>query len=115
MLSCNMHQQQVSSHTVRGIKTGSMEGRTYIVGREGHIYLGDSSISRHHAEIKFIDGKIRLRDLGSTNGIYLVRNNRALRIQQDYVEMHQPIVIGRHHCTVQSLLKALIDVEEYRD
>ncbi len=99
--------------TPRGEKSGSTEDRTYIVGREGHIYLGDSSISRHHAEIKFIDGKIRLRDLGSTNGIYLVKDNRAVRIQEGYIQPQQPIVIGRCRCTVQELLKALITVEDY--
>jgi len=115
MLCCNMHQEQISNITARGENTGSMEGRTYIVGREGHIYLGDSSISRQHAEIRFIDGKIRLRDLGSTNGIYLVRNNRAIPVQQVYVNSNQTILIGRHRCTVQDLLEALIDVEDYAD
>ena len=110
-----MHQQQVSTPAPRGDKTGSMEGRTYVVGREGHIYLGDSSVSRHHAEIRFIDGKIQLRDLGSTNGVYLVRNNRAIPVKQVFVKPNQPILIGRHSCTVQELLKALIDVENYDD
>jgi hypothetical protein len=89
-----------------------MEGQTYIVGREGHIYLGDESISRHHAEIKFIDGKIRLRDLDSTNGVYLVKNNRAVRIREGFVEPDQQIVIGRRRCTVQGLLTALGNIAE---
>ena len=87
--------------------TKNFDGRTLIVGREGHIFLGDDSVSRHHAEISFADGKILLRDLGSTNGIYLVRNNRAVRFRQGYVDPDQPIVIGRHQCTVNSLLRAL--------
>ncbi len=115
MLYCYMHQYSTPKITGRGEKPGSLEGQAYIVGREGHIYLGDPSISRHHAEIRFIDGKIRLRDLGSTNGIYLVKNNRSVPIQEGYVESLQPIVIGRHRCTVQGLLKALIDVEDYAD
>lgn len=91
----------------RAANAKSFDGRTLIVGREGHIFLGDDSVSRHHAEISFADGKILLRDLESTNGIYLVRNNRAVRFRQEYVELNQPIVIGRHQCTVQSLLRAL--------
>ncbi len=83
------------------------DGRTLVVGREGHIFLGDASVSRHHAEISFVDGKIYLRDLDSTNGIYLVRNGRAVRFRQGYVELHQPIVIGRHQCTVHGLIQAL--------
>lgn len=85
----------------------SFEGKTLIVGREGHIFLGDGSVSRHHAEISFVDGKILLRDLQSTNGVYLVRNNRPVRLRQGYVELDQPIIIGRHQCTVKSLLQAL--------
>jgi len=88
-------------------KANKFDGRTLIVGREGHIFLGDDSVSRHHAEISFVDGKIYLRDLDSTNGIYLVRNNRAVRFRQGYVELDQPIVIGRHQCTVHRLLRAL--------
>jgi pSer/pThr/pTyr-binding forkhead associated (FHA) protein len=56
-----------------------------------------------------------LRDLGSTNGVYLVRNNRAIPVKQVFVKPNQPILIGRHSCTVQGLLNALIDVENYDD
>ena len=91
----------------RGAKSGSMEGRTYIIGREGHIYLGDDSVSRQHAEIRIIDGKVHLRDLNSTNGIYIVENERAVRIQESIVEPHQLIVIGKRQCTVQGLLRSL--------
>ena len=91
-------------------KVNILSGRSLIVGREGHIFLGDDSVSRHHAEISFVDGKIHLRDLGSTNGVYLVRNNRAVRFRKGYVDLHQPIVIGRHQCTVHSLLRALSNV-----
>lgn len=86
---------------------GSMEGRTYIVGREGHIYIGDLSVSRQHAEIKFINGRIRLRDLSSTNGIFLVKDNRAVRFQEGFVKPLQPILIGKQRCTVHSLLAIL--------
>ncbi len=82
----------------------AMEGKTYIVGREGHIYVGDSSVSRQHAEIKFIDGRIRLRDLDSTNGTYLVRDDSRVQVLEGYVKPHQPIVFGNWQCTVQSLL-----------
>ncbi len=93
----------------RSITPNRFEGRKLIVGREGHIFLGDDSVSRHHAEISFADGRIHLRDLGSTNGVYLVRNNRAVRFREGYVEANQPIVIGRHQCTVQGLLHMLDD------
>jgi len=81
-----------------------MEGKTYIVGREGHIYVNDPSVSRQHAEIKFIDGKIRLRDLNSSNGTYVLKANQRVQVQGGYVKPNQPIAIGLRQCTVQSLL-----------
>ena len=86
------------------IAIGAMEGKTYIVGREGHIYVRDSSVSRQHAEIKFIDGRIRLRDLDSTNGTYLIDENRRVQVLEGYVKPDQPIAIGKWQCTVHSLL-----------
>jgi len=86
------------------IGIGFMEGKTYIVGREGHIYVNDPSVSRQHAEIKFIDGKIRLRDLNSSNGTYVLKANQRVQVQEGYVKPNQPIAIGLQQCTVQSLL-----------
>jgi len=33
-----------------------MEGRTFILGRQGHIYIDSSEASKQHAEIKIIKG-----------------------------------------------------------
>ena len=57
-----------------------MESRTYIIGREGHIFLNDKTVSKQHAEIQIMNGEIYLRDLESTNGTYLVKNNRLVVI-----------------------------------
>lgn len=81
-----------------------MEAKTYIIGREGHIFVNDPSVSRQHAKIEIIDGKIRLYDLNSSNGTYLVKNNKRVRFQKGYVEPHQPILLGSRLYTVQSLL-----------
>ena len=81
-----------------------MEGKTYIIGREGHIYLNDPSVSRQHAEIKFVAGRIRLRDLNSTNGTYLLEANKRVQVQEGFVQPHQPISIGNRECTVHGLL-----------
>lgn len=78
--------------------------RAYIVGREGHIYVGDSTVSRQHAEIKFIDGRIRLRDLNSANGTFLLKDDKPVRLREAYVKPHQPIILGNQRHTVQSLL-----------
>ena len=81
-----------------------LEGRTYLLGREGHIYIDSSMVSKHHAEIKIIKGRIYLRDLNSTNGTYLLKKNRLVYFDEGYVSPLQPIVIGDQNHTIQSLL-----------
>jgi pSer/pThr/pTyr-binding forkhead associated (FHA) protein len=39
-----------------------------IVGREGDVIIQDGRVSRKHAEVTLEDGRITVRDLGSTNG-----------------------------------------------
>ena len=92
-----------------------MEGLAFIIGREGHIYINDPSVSRHHAEIKFIDGRIRLRDLNSTNGIYLIRGTKLVHFQEGYVKPHQIVVMGLRRYAVRNLLAVLGIFAEYAD
>lgn len=49
--------------------------RQAIVGRQTDctIRIPDSGISRHHCELTLGDGKVMLRDLGSSNGTYVNR------------------------------------------
>ncbi|HKJ50799.1 MAG TPA: FHA domain-containing protein [Gammaproteobacteria bacterium] len=41
----------------------SMEGRSYIIGREGHIHIDSPIASKYHAELRIIGRRIYLRDL----------------------------------------------------
>lgn len=41
---------------------------SWIVGREGHIALDWDGVSRHHARLDVVGGRMSLVDLGSTNG-----------------------------------------------
>ena len=82
-----------------------MESRTYIIGREGHIFLNDTTVSKQHAEIQIMSGEIYLRDLGSTNGTYLVKNNRLVPFVEGYVQLNQPIVIGNKQYSIRKLLE----------
>jgi pSer/pThr/pTyr-binding forkhead associated (FHA) protein len=86
---------------------GTLEGRTFIIGREGHIYISDPAASKQHAEMKIVDGRILVRDLDSTNGIYFIMDNKPVRFKEDYVEPHQTIAIGEQLHTVQSLLATI--------
>ena len=91
-------------NTKLNVDLNAMESQAFVIGREGHIYIGNSSVSRQHAEIKIISGRIRLRDLGSSNGIYYLINNKPVRFQEAFVELRQPLFLGNHRCTAQSLL-----------
>ncbi len=82
-----------------------MESRTYIIGREGHIHLDDKTVSKHHAEIQVMNGEFYLRDLGSTNGTYLVKNNRLVSFAEGYVQLNQAIVIGNRKYSIKRLLE----------
>ena len=89
---------------------GLTEGRTYIISRkgpifmEGHIYINSPTVSSPHAELKIKNGRVYLRDLDSTNGIYIVDNDSLISFEEGYVKPHQSIVIGKVKCTIQSLI-----------
>lgn len=86
-------------------ETTKMENRTYIIGREGHIYINDPTVSKRHAEIQIKNGEIYLRDLGSTNGTYLIKNQRLVPFIEGYVQLHQMIVLGNKQHSVRNLLE----------
>ncbi len=89
---------------------GLTDGKTYIISRkspicmEGHIYIDSPTVSRPHAEMKIKNGRIYLRDLNSTNGIYIVENDGLFKFEEGYVNPNQPIVLGNVECTIQNLL-----------
>ena len=89
---------------------GLIEGHTYIIGREGevyledHIYINSPSVSRRHAAMKIKNGRIYLCDLDSTNGTYLIENDSLVPFKEGYVSPSQPIAIGHVKCTINSLL-----------
>ena len=82
-----------------------IESRSYVIGREGHIYINDPSVSKQHAKIKINNGEIYLSDLGSTNGTYLIKNDRLVPFREGYVQLNQPIVLGNQHYTIKQLLE----------
>jgi len=89
---------------------GLIDGHTYIIGREGdvyiedHIYIKSPSVSRRHAAMKIKNGRIYLCDLDSTNGTYLIEDDSLVPFKEGYVSPSQPIVIGHVKCTINSLL-----------
>ena len=91
-------------------KFGLIDGHTYIIGREGNVYIEDyiyvnsPSVSRRHAAMKIKNGRIYLCDLDSTNGTYLIENDSLVSFKEGYVSPSQPIAIGHVKCTINSLL-----------
>jgi pSer/pThr/pTyr-binding forkhead associated (FHA) protein len=91
------------------INLALMEGRIFILGREGHIFIDSTTASKHHAEISIIDGEVYLRDLGSTNGTFLVKKNVRIPFEKGYVDLRQPIMIGDKALVIQDLLATAKD------
>ena len=83
---------------------GLVDGRPYIIGREGHIRINSPSVSKRHVEMAIKNRRVYLRDLDSTNGTYLVLDDRLVRLDKGYVDQNQTIVIGNVKCTLWSLL-----------
>jgi len=98
---CNETEKMIEK---RRINLQPLEGRTFILGREGHIYIDSPTASKHHAEIYIEDGKIFLRYLKSTNGTFLLKNKTLVPFQEGVVDPRQPIVIGKHAYVIQDLL-----------
>jgi len=82
-------------------------GRTFIAGREGHIYINDPAASKHHAEIKFEGQNAYVRDLASTNGTYLLKQDKLIQFKEGYIRLDQPIVIGANIYTPRQMLKGI--------
>jgi len=85
-------------------KLKPIEGRSFIIGRQGHIFIDSITASNHHAEIRIVNQKIYLRDLDSTNGTYLLQNGSKYRFKKGYVRQQQTVVIGGIAHTVLELL-----------
>jgi len=81
-----------------------IEGRSFIIGRQGHIFIDSITASNHHAEIRVVNQKIFLRDLDSTNGTFLLQNGSKQRFRKGYVKPQQTVLIGGKPHTVKELL-----------
>jgi pSer/pThr/pTyr-binding forkhead associated (FHA) protein len=82
------------SHSPSGALLGKMrllEGRL-IVGRssQADIYLAESSVSRHHAELLVSGTSLVVRDLNSRNGTYVDEQ----RVQETAVQLNQKLRFG---------------------
>lgn len=72
--------------------------------REINIWLSNPTVSTRHAEINVLNGRIYLRDLGSTNGTFLVARGRRTPFTEGYVQLDQRIALGEYTTLVRDLL-----------
>ncbi len=82
------------------VKRGDNVGATYLidtdmtrVGRnpDNEVFLDDVTVSRAHAEIRRVDGRFVIQDVGSLNGTYFNGN----RIERADLEHGDEVQIGK--------------------
>ena len=78
----------------------AVSGPRFLIGRgqDCHLRLGSAMVSKRHAAIERRNGRIVLRDLGSTNGT--VVNGRVLRGQETDLRDGDRVQIGPVVCTL---------------
>jgi hypothetical protein len=78
--------------------TWPLAGKRVRIGRglDNDVVLDDASVSRHHAEITREDGRLEVRDLGSTNGTWV----NAGRVELAAVEPGDQLAFGAVHLEV---------------
>ncbi len=72
-----------------------LEPGTTTIGRgaDQNIFLDDVTVSRRHAEVIVGEGRPQIKDVGSTNGIYVKGN----RLDEATLEPGDEIIIGKYH------------------
>ena len=87
------------------VERGPQVGLTYVLGsgetRAGRaddvdIFLGDITVSRHHAKFVADDMGLEVQDLGSTNGTYV----NLERLDRSRLSPGDEVIIGKFHLVV---------------
>ena len=87
----------VTDGPLRGTHWALSEGRNE-AGRntEATLFLDDITVSRHHAVFLSESGRLRVQDLGSTNGTYV----NGKRAEEAELVPGDEVIIGRFHLVV---------------
>lgn len=87
------------------VERGPQAGLTFVLGdgittagrsEESDIFLGDITVSRHHARFTVDDTGLHVEDLGSTNGTYVNRQRR----ERATLAPDDEVIIGKFHLMV---------------
>lgn len=85
-----------------------MAFRTYRIGRkhDTEIRLGNTSISRHHAELTVTsEGRYYLTDRASRHGTWIFREGRWCEHRQGYVKLQDNLRFGKYEVRLSTLLE----------
>jgi len=81
--------------------------KTYTIGRGGEamIQCGDDTVGRIHAEITVTDdGRCYLADRASTNGTFVLDENRWQPVSRGYVDADAVILLGGYRTSIRQLV-----------
>jgi pSer/pThr/pTyr-binding forkhead associated (FHA) protein len=87
------------------VERGPRAGLTYVLGDgetlagrsdDVQIFLGDVTVSRHHARFTVDETGLRVEDLRSTNGTYV----NAERQDEAHLQAGDEVIIGKFHLVV---------------
>jgi transcriptional regulator with GAF, ATPase, and Fis domain len=87
--------EKIRLHVTQGPDTGlamDVAGQSVRVGTapENHLVLHDDTVSRFHCELEPLDGGLRVRDVGSTNGVFAA----GVRVYDGLVPFGTAITVG---------------------
>ncbi len=86
----------------------------HVIGRQEDcdVVVQDPSVSRRHAEAEENGmGEIRVTDLGSANGTYVLEGGRWVQVETTTVNARTPIRLGDMETTLERLIPALAQDE----
>ena len=90
-----------------------MTRRSFVIGRSPYadVVLADTSVARRHAElVATSDGRFHLTDCASQTGTWRrtgdggTAGDKWESVRQAFVTLDEPLRLGEHRCTIQSLL-----------
>ena len=86
-----------------------MTRRSFVIGRSPYadVVLADTAVARRHAEIVVTaDGRFHLTDCASETGTWrrAGQDGPWQAVRQAFVAVDEPLRLGDHHCTIQSLI-----------
>ncbi len=87
-------------------KPPRVERRVNTAVAEHYIGLPDRRVSRRHAEVYVLEGRILVLDLGSRNGTFVLQDGRIQRVTEAYVRPNQIVSFGGYLVRMASLLRS---------